>query len=321
MVRALARHGLGLICGMVGAALLVFVIGIVRLSHAPLKLEAMKPVAERLIALQVPGSRAHIDRAELVYFRDAEAVGFRFEGVSVVDARRRMVLKARRFEVGAALDSMALRKPALAHVAARDFFAAVSVSPQGRYQLGYDASGAAAGSGDLPRLLLDLTSRPSRARPLSYLRSADLAGGRVAFRQVDGPVAWTARIDRIGFRKLGGNLSGSADVTIGEGQDLARFAADGQGTVGLKRAFARARVDHFVPARIFPALGATRTLAAWDAPVGGSARIAYAANSGIRTADIDLEAGAGGLRIGGRLEPLDGARLRATYDPAARQVR
>ena len=176
-------------------AAIVVTIGVVRLSQGPLQLQTLKPGAERLLALQVPGGVAHIDRAELVYFREVQRHRRPLPG-RVRSSTRQAPAGARRRSLRGrpgARDPCGPARPALGHIAAKDFFAAVSVSPQGRYQLGYDARGAAKGSSDLSGLLLDITGRPARGRPLSYLRSVDLTDGRVALREVGGPVAWTAR--------------------------------------------------------------------------------------------------------------------------------
>ena len=193
MLRPAVRHVSAAALGVIVGALLVVGGAIWRLSLGPISVDALKPGVERWIAAGVAGGRAHVGAANLVWFGRANALGLQLSDVSLTDGRGRQVLQARRVDAGLALESLLRLEPALGHVAAQRFFAAVSVSPQGRYGLGYDAAGAPGRGEDLWRLFDDVIGHPRHGRPLSFLREVDLSDGVVAFREVGGPVAWRGR--------------------------------------------------------------------------------------------------------------------------------
>jgi hypothetical protein len=280
---------------------------------------AVRPLAERALAAQVAGGRASVAHAQLAWFGGEGAAGVRLRGVSLDDGKGRPVLRAKLIEAGLGVDALALLAPAPSRLVMQDFFAAVSVSPQGRYGLGYEAAGPP------PPLRLDiialsLTGKARRDRPLSYLRHLDLERGVLALRQVRGPVAWKAQVGKVAFDKRHGRLSADSNVTIDDGLRVARIEGHARGTVGLKALTTNATLSDFLPARIFPAVSVTKPLSVLDAPVSLRAHLDYAADGGVTAADITGEAGAGALRLGPIVQRLDGGALVTRYDPASKQV-
>jgi hypothetical protein len=291
--------------------------GVWRLSQGPVGAGALKPAAERWLAAQTPGGHASIGKLAVAWFGDSRSLGLRLDEVSLTDGKGRPVLRARRFDAGLALASLAGFAPAPGRLAAQDFFAALSVSPQGRYQLGYEASGAPGRSqGDLWRTFDDLTGKPRAGRPLSYLQDLSLSRGTVALREIGGPVAWNGQVDRVRLSKAGGRLMGHVEVRIAD----AALAADASGLVGLKEAQLSARVTGLVPARVFPWVGSTRVLSMLDAPVDGRGSLSWAAARGVRAADVTITAGAGHVRLSGAPTPFQSGELRAAYEPHFGQV-
>lgn len=293
-----------------------------RLAAGPIEADWVRAGAERQLAAEVEGGRASIDRAELVWFDRAGSLGVRLDGVRVVDRRGREVLRARRLEAGSALGALLGFRAAPGRVAASDFFLAASVSPKGRYALGFDAAGSPGEeSSDLEGLLRDLADEPRHGRPTSWLRQVDLERGRIAFRQVGGRVTWTGDVRRVKFDKVGQTLEGVADleITPASGGETATLRAEVKGKVGLHDVTADARLDGLRPARVFPSVGATRPLAALDAVVQGRAALSYGLKSGMRAADVRLVAGAGRLFAGG-VQPFEQAELVAVYRPRSRDV-
>jgi hypothetical protein len=291
-----------------------------RLAQGPAEAAWIAPLAERLLAAQVKGGRAHVRRAEVVWSRPSNALGIALQGVSLSDGRGRPVLAARRLELGWAMDSILLLRPSAGRVAAHDFYAAVSVSPQGRYGLGWEASGAPRGGSDLTGLVEDLTGKARRSRPLSYLREVELSGGTVDLRQVSAPLAWRGRVQRVHFTKLDGRLDAAVDLAVDQAGEAASFRAQGRGAQGLGQADAQAWLAGLNPSRLFPTVGPTQALSALDARVDGSARIAYGARRGIHAADVQLTAGEGRARFGDAFEPFHAAELRAVFDPRTGSV-
>ncbi len=135
MLKPAVRHVSAATLGVIVGALLVVGGAVWRLSLGPIAVDALKPGVERWIAAGVAGGRAHIGAANLVWFDHAKSLGLQLSEVSLTDGRGRQVLQARRVDAGLALESLLRLEPALGHVAAQNFFAAVSVSPQGRYAL------------------------------------------------------------------------------------------------------------------------------------------------------------------------------------------
>jgi hypothetical protein len=286
-----------------------------RLYAGPIAADWLKPGIERALAGQVPGGRAQIGHASLAWFGDARSLGVALDGVRLVDHAGREVVRARRVEAAFALDALPGFSLAPGRLAARDFFAAVSVSPKGRYELGYDASGTPEGTSSLGLLFRDLTGKSRWRRPASFLRQVDLADGRLALRQVGSPLAWTADVDRMRFRKSDRDLTADVDLRVDDGGAApAALHAKALAAVGLRDAFLTARVDNLVPARVFPSVGSTRTLSALDAVVHGRGSLSYDFKAGVRAADVAFEAGKGVLRFGDAGQDFDSAEAVAYYD-------
>jgi hypothetical protein len=312
-----ARHVRYAVIGLALAAMLAAAGGVWRLTQGPIPAEAARPAVERWLASGVKGGRARVGAASLAWFGPSHALGLVLTDVSLADGKGRPVLRARRAEAGLSLDSVAGFAPAPGRLALQDFFVAVSISPQGRYGLGYDASGyPPKAGGDLWRTFDDLTGSLKRGRPLSFLQDVELARGEVTFRQVGGPVAWTGRISRVRLLKRDGRLAADADMSAGG----ASLKVQAVGLVGLKTASIRAEATDLVPARLFPWVGNTRLLSILDAPVQGRGSLSWSTARGVQAADIQLTAGEGRVRLSGAPTPFQSGQLRASYDPGRGQV-
>lgn len=313
-----------LIAGGVVGVLAIGVGGFaLRLAHGPIEAGWVRDAAERRLVSEIEGGRARIEHAELVWFGEAGALGVRLGEVRLTDRRGREVLSAKRLEIGTALGALLGFRVAPGRIAAHDFFLAASVSPQGRYALGYDASGRAPkNASDLHRLLQDVTGEPRHGRPVSWLRQLDLQSGRIVFRQVGGPAAWSGEVRRVRFDKVGLTLSASVDLAVAPdgGGETAVLRATARGRVGLEDASVDARVSGLRPARLFPSVGATRSLAALDAVVEGRATLGYGLKTGLRAADVRLTAGSGLIRTGETAHAFERAEALAVYRPATRDV-
>jgi hypothetical protein len=305
MLTPVVRRGLVVLAAI--AALLL--LGLLLAPSVP------RPIAERVLAGQVQGGKAQVDQAQLAWFGGEGAVGVRLDGVSLDDGKGRPVLRASHVEAGLGLDSLLLFAPAPSRLVVKDFFAAASVSPQGRYMLGYDAVGPPVPL-DIPLIFKSLTGKARRDRPLSYVRHVDLQNGVLQFRQVAGPVAWKAQIQKVAFDKKRGQIASNTRLVV----DGATINSRVRGAVGLKALAASGSIAGLNPARIFPAVGVTEPLSILNAPLQGRARIDYAADRGITAADVTGGAGAGTLRLGPVVQQLSGAQLVTRYDAATKQV-
>jgi len=309
------RYGLMTLAALALLAVVLFI----RLSAGPIQADALRPTVERVLAGQVAGGRARVGHVQLAHFGEANAIGLRMTDVFLDDGKARPVLRAKLVETGLGLDSIGLLAPAPSHLVVRDFFAAISASPQGAFQLGYDAKGPPPPL-RLDTLIFSLTGKPRRDRPLSYIRSVNLQNGSVFMREVGGPVSWKAAIRKVTFSKSRDRLAADSRLVIDDGLHHAVINGSAQGAVGLKQLTTQGSIGDFDPARIFPASGLTRGVSGLDAAIDGQARLDYAADGGVTAADVTGHAGPGTLRFGDVVQPLDGADAVTRYDPASKQV-
>ena len=317
MLRPAVRHVSAALLGLVLGALLTLGFAAWRLSQGAIAADAFRPVAERWLATVVRGGRARVGAVDVAWFGPSHSLGLQLRNVSLVDGHGRQVLRARRLEAGMALGSLVGANVAPGHLVADDFFAAVSVSPQGRYELGYEAAGPPGpGSANLLSFFDDLTGRPRIGRPLSFLQQLAFSNGDVALAEVGGPVSWRGHVDRARFDKTGGQLLADAEMRIGQ----ASMEVQARGLVGLGRALVKVRADRLDPAQVFPHVGATGPLSILDAPVGGKAWLSWANDKGVRGADVQIMAGEGLVRLGGPPTPFRSGELRAAFDPTSGRV-
>ena len=288
-----------------------------RLTQGTIAADALRPVAERWLEGQVTNGRAQVGSVEIAWYGQARSLGLELGDVRLVDGQGRPVLRARRLEAGMSLTSLMGLSLTPGHLAAQDFFAAISVSPQGRYALGYEASGTPGpGGGNLWRVMDDLTGRPRPGRPLSYLEQVDLSRGEIALNEIGGPVSWRGQVTQVRFDKTRGQLEAAADLRIG----AAALGLRANGAVGLKRALVQATLANLDPARVFPWAGPTAVLSTFDAPVEGSGWLSWATDQGLEGADVRLTAGQGGVRLGRSQTAFHSGGLRADFDPRTHQV-
>jgi hypothetical protein len=317
VLRPSIRQGRLLALAVGLAAVIAGGVGVWRLSQGPIGAQALRPAAQRWLASQVAGGRASIGRVGVAWFPDTGSLGLQLDNVELVDGRGRLVLRAQRADAGMALTSMAGLRPAIGRLSARNFFAAISVSTEGGYALGYEARGAPPKTAaNLWRVFDDLTGHPTAGRPLSFLQDVVLERGVISLREVGGPVSWTGAINDIHLRKTDGQLQAHVDLRIGD----AVLRTDASGAVGLKQARLQAEVRGLVPARVFPWVGATQPLSVLDAPVQGRGALSWTSQRGVEAADLLITAAAGKVRLSGAPTPFQSGEFRAAFDPGVGQV-
>ena len=317
LLRPAIRHVSAAVLGVLAGLVLIAGFAAWRLSQGEIDAGAFRPVAQRWLAAAAPGGRARVGAVAIAWFGPSRSLGFELKDVDLVDRQGRPVLRARQMEAGLAAGSLFGLSPAPGRLATQDFFAAVSVSPQGRYQLGYAASGAPGPStGNLWRFFEDLTGHPKLGRPLSFLQQLELSNGDVVLSEVGGPVHWRGRVGQVRFDKTAGRLQASGDMRIGQ----AALGFQAQGLTGLKRALIKLSTERLDPAQVFPHAGATGPISILDAPVDGSGWLSWASDRGVSGADVQLTAGQGLVRLGGPPTPFRSGALKAAFDPATGRV-
>ncbi|MEY4250784.1 MAG: hypothetical protein RJA87_2417 [Pseudomonadota bacterium] len=320
MLRPALKHGLEAAVVLILAIIALFGVSTWRLSQGPISADFLRPMIIAGLEQQVPGGQAQLGHVGIVWFDQAKSLGLQMETLSVIDQKGRSVLRAGRVQAAMALDSVLVFAPAPGRIAASDFFIAVSVSPQGRYELGYEALGRPEELTLLSRLFSEVTGPAKRGRWASFLHDLDLTNGTLTLRQNGGTVAWTGDVRQLTLRKALGRLDLVGDVALGQGNQRAELSIKAKAAEGLKEALISGEIRRLNPAKIFPSVGVTRPLSALNAQVDGQGSLSYALNRGVRAADVSFSAGAGKIRFGKALQRFDRAEARATYDPATGEV-
>ena len=320
MLRPALKHALEIAVLLVLAITALFGVAAWRLSQGEISADFLRDPIVRGLEQQVPGGHGGVNHIGIVWFDQAKALGFQLDGVWLRDSQGRLVLRAAKVQAAVALDSLLVFAPAPGRIAAEDFFVAVSVSPAGRYELGYLARGKPEAYTGLGKLFIEVTSPARRKWSASFLRDLDLRRGQLSLRQTDGTVSWTGDVRTLIFRKADGLLQADCDLSIGSGSGRAELKAKARAAVGLKDAAVDAQVQNLNPAKVFPSVGLTRGLSALDAKVEGRGSIAYGRQTGFQSADVAFSAGSGKVRFGKALQPFDSAQVRASYDPQSGDV-
>ncbi|MEY4255384.1 MAG: hypothetical protein RLZZ141_611 [Pseudomonadota bacterium] len=320
MLRPALKHGLEATVVLILAIIALFGLGAARLSQGPIAADFLKPMIIGGLERQVKGGQAQLGHVGIVWFDQAKSLGVQMENLSVTDQKGRQVLRAGRVQAAMALDSVLVFAPAPGHIAASDFFLAVSVSPQGRYELGYEALGRPEELTLLGRLFSEVTGPARRGRWASFLHDVELTDGTLSLRQIGGPVSWSGDVRQLSLRKALGRIDLVGNVSLGEGDQRAELSIKAKAAEGLKEAFISGKIGRLNPARIFPSVGITRPISALNAQVDGQGSLSYALDQGIQAADVSFSAGAGQIRFGKAQQRFDRAEARATYDPATGEV-
>ncbi len=320
MLRPALKHALEIAVLLVLAITALFGVAAWRLSQGEISADFLREPLVRGLEQQVPGGHGGVNHIGIVWFDQAKALGVQLDGVWLRDGQGRLVLRAAKVQAAVALDSLLVFAPAPGRIAAEDFFVAVSVSPAGRYELGYLARGMPEAFTGLGKLFIEVTSPARRRWSASFLRDLDLRRGQLSLRQTDGGVSWTGDVRTLIFRKADGLLQADCDLSIGSGTGRAALKATARAAVGLKDAAVDAKVQNLNPSKVFPSAGLTRGLSALDARIEGGGSIAYGRQTGFQSADVAFRAGAGKIRFGKALQPFDSAQVRASYNPQSGDV-
>jgi hypothetical protein len=316
LLRPALKHGLEAAVVLILAMIALFGVAALRLAQGPISADFLRPMIVSGLERQVKGGQAKLGHVGIVWFEQAKSLGVQMENLSVTDQKGRPVLRAGRVQAAMALDSVLVFAPAPGRIAASDFFIALSVSPQGRYELGYEALGRPEELTLLGRVFSEVTGPAKRGRWASFLHDIELTDGTLSLRQIGGSVAWTGDVRRLALRKALGRLDLVGDVALGVGDQRAELSIKAKAAEGLKEAFVFGKIRRLNPAKIFPSAGVTRPLSALNAQVDGQGSLSYALDRGILAADVSFSAGAGQIRFGKALQRFDQAEARATYEPS-----
>jgi len=292
----------------------------VRLAQGPVRVDGLRFLIISRLERTIPGSEASLKHLDLVWFHDANALGLRFEDLRLKDNQGRVIASAGHMEAALALDSLVWMHMAPARLSADDFFVALSVSPNGRYELGYDARGNPEAMAIEP-FFFDLTGKEKLGRPVSYTRQVSLKNGRIDFREVGTSLRWQGQVSGIDFTKRQNHLNARVVLAVHNKGQTARLLLKGDGQTGLKTAHLSAEIQNLIPSDIFPKAGAGKALSQFRAEINGKGNLSYSARNGLESAFVDISAGKGRYAFDQADAAFDALAVRADYLPRNRTIR
>ncbi len=134
-------------------------------------------------------------------------------------------------------------------------------------------------------------------------------------------VTWRAPHAEINLtRRPEGGVDGTGTFSLALGDQQAQLTLSATLSAGASETHLRARLSPVTPREIARAAPSLSFLAALDAPVGGEATCDLDAGLALRNARLNLDAGAGSVRIGGSSVPFLNAGLVASGAPDALAV-
>ncbi|UDF02243.1 DUF3971 domain-containing protein [Asticcacaulis sp. AND118] len=317
LINTLTQHCRLSLAGVILLAGLVFV-GC--LSQGPIRVDGLRFLIVSRLERTIPGAEASLKHLDLVWFHDANALGLRFDDLLLKDKAGRTVASADQMEAALAIDSLVGLHLAPARLTAENFFVALSASPNGRVELGYDAKGDPEAFA-IEQVFYDLTGKEKLGRPLSFTRQVDLTDGILAFRQVGTPLHWRAHVAEIDFSKRKNQIRSKIGLVVESQGKTAYLALNGQAQTDLKTAELRAEIRDLIPSQIFPTAGSTRALSHFRAAINGRGNLRYTARTGLESAFLDISAGRGSYDFGRSAQRFDALSLKADYVPKTRTVR
>lgn len=293
--------------------------GGVCLAQGPVRIDGLRNLIITRLERTVPGSEASLKHLDLVWFHDTNALGLRFEGLILRDEKQRVIAASDQLEAALALDSLLLAHLAPARITAEGFEIVLSVSPEGRYELGYDASGDPEAFA-IDEVFRDLTGPETLGRPVSFTRAFSLKDGTIRLSQVGTKLNWRADVAHIDFTKKHDDVRANIGLAVDSGGKWAYLTARAMARTELKTAQLDVDIKDLVPSDIFPSVGMTRSLSALEATVSGKGHLSYSTAKGIEKATLDIKAGQGRYDFGTSRQPFDAIEARAEYLPEKRAI-
>ena len=151
---------------------------------------------------------------------------------------------------------------------------------------------------------------------LGQLRRVRIHDARVTLVDRQLGATWRAPHAEIDLtRRPAGGVDGTATLSLALGDQLAQLTLSATLAAGARETHLRAWLSPVTPREIARAAPSLSFLAALDAPVGGEATFDLDADLAVRNARLNLDAGAGSVRIGGSDLPFLGAGLVASGTP------
>lgn len=307
-------------------ALAIFAVAVMlwRLASGPVPLDMLKPDVTRLLSEAFEAERAEIGTLTVSYDPELAALVLTASDVRVYEADGEVLTAARRIEAGFALDLLLIGRTAPVRFAADGGTFAVVRRADGTLAAGLGrpervSQGPGAGSGGLSERLSGFAGG-TQADALSRLVQVDLRGADI--RLVDDVTETTllfqgarAEID-LSEEAIDADFSGTLLGAAGE-TPIALGLVTGR---DLQTFFLDLRIRDLRPAGIAPQRGQAAMLAALDAPIDLDIVVDASRETGLNSALVDLDLGAGQWRGEQGVFAIEGGEVRLAYDTAAGRI-
>lgn len=308
-------------------ALVIFGVGFVlwRLSSGPVELEFLREDAQSMLASAFEGEVVALGSLQARFDPATRAIVLVATDVTIAERSGEVVTRAPRIEAGLAADALIFGR--IEPVALTIDGGSVSIVRRADGAVGAGLGGVervaatarlpARGGDDSASLFEILASRDA---PGSLGRLRRLNISNAAVRLVDDVAGLAWFIDSAGVildrdeTRLLAELEGRLATPSGFAPVELRLRA---GT-NLESLLLEMSFDGLSPAGIIPDSGPVSALRALDAPISLDFVVDATRESGIRTASLQLEAGAGIILVDGAVHDFAGANLYASFDPVER---
>jgi hypothetical protein len=317
------------VVGSVGAAALAW-----RLSQGPVDLGWITSRLEHAANANGGPTRLSIGAAALAWegFRRGvdRPLDLRLTDVAVVDQAGSRLIDIPRAEVSLSLHELLLGRPVPRSVTLDGLQLILQRSTEGALALDLGnlagtSESRPAGPGTPMTDVLGELARPvgsdqgqGAAALLGQLRAVRVYDARLTVVDRQLGITWQAphaAIDLV--RRSAGGVDGTADLSLTFGDQQARLTMAATLTPGAGQTHLRARLSPVTPSVIAQAAASLAPLAALNAPISGEATLQLGAGLELQEAHVNLDVGAGSVRIGGSDIPLVNAALAAEGTPGA----
>ncbi|MEM7268827.1 MAG: AsmA-like C-terminal region-containing protein [Pseudomonadota bacterium] len=296
-----------------GAMLLVILIAAgvyIRLVQGPIDLAQLTRDIEREASQLMPGGKIAIDGARIELNQEDHAAQVALSGVRIYDDDGRTIAAAPKAEAQFSLSDLLVGKINPLDLALEGVVARVERSKTGAFSFGFGGGEQeASGGGDVTSFL---DGDASDRRRVSF-RDATI----VYLDRISGRV-WRAEHVDVRFRGGPNGMSAETSAVLKGGAfgDMSLEVSGLRAPSGALQVYAA--IDRAAPADIAAQIPALDWLAAFEAPVKGEMNIGVAPDGQLTALNGRLTADEGRITLNeGVVEPLVGADLAFTFDPAA----
>ncbi|MCH8001685.1 MAG: hypothetical protein IIA34_08520 [Proteobacteria bacterium] len=224
MIAKSSRIALEVVAGILAVLVLLMLVAIWRLSSGPVQLDFLTPRIEAALADPQSGRSVRIGSTQLTWAGERRSIEIHTRDVRIRD--REGVTIAALPDVVIRLSLRALVQGTIAPTAIEVIGARLSLvrGPDGNFRFGRELAGTDARPAEadfsrvLPTVIEDLMSKPALDRPLTFLTTFRIVGGRVTVDDRKLQRVWEAPFADIELRRDSAGLAGDVALTIDLGE-------------------------------------------------------------------------------------------------------